>query len=173
MGRAVRRALDALYRLAGIMAGVFLVCIAAMVVAQIGARLIGVFLRGPDELIGYFLAASTFLALAYTFGAGGHIRVTLVLDRMPRRARWGAELVALVVMVVVTGYFAWHAAVMTWQSHRFGDMTLGLVAMPLWIPQTPMALGLLALFVAVVDALVVTVSGRRPSYLDPSDALRG
>ncbi len=163
----MRKSLDTLYSGAAILAGLCLVGIAALVLVQIGGRLSGVFIRGIDQIVGYLLAASTFLALAYTFATGGHVRVELVLEMLPAALRRRFELACLLGAAALVGYFAWHSVAMTWQSYVFKDVTVGLIAMPLWIPQSVMAVGLCILFLAVLDALVLSVRGCRPSYLTP------
>ena len=55
------------------------------------------------------------------------------------------------------GYFAWHSAVMTWQSYEFNEMGQGVVPVPLWIPQTIMTFGLFAQAVAIADNLVCLI----------------
>ncbi|MFN4089498.1 MAG: TRAP transporter small permease [Alphaproteobacteria bacterium] len=162
---SLRRALDALYFAAAILAGVCLVFIAVLVLAQIGGRAAGIFVRGADQIVGYLLAASTFLALAHTFATGGHIRIELLLETMPKRLRHAFEIACLTAATGLIGYFAWHASVMTWQSHQFRDIAPGLIAMPLWIPQIAVSVGLWIMFVAVLDGLVTVLLGRRPIHL--------
>ncbi|GGG28146.1 membrane protein [Caldovatus sediminis] len=159
----MRRALDRLYLGAAVLAGMCLVAIAVLVVAQIAGRLAGVFIRGLDQLSGYLLAAATFLALAHTFATGGHIRVELLLERLPPRSRRAVNLACLLLATAVIGYFAWHAVVTTWQSYEFMEVTVGLLAVPLWIPQSVMAIGLCIMFVAVADALVTALDRRAPA----------
>ena len=78
----VRRALDALYDAAGILAALFMVGTLAMVLLGIGSRLLSWFVPGTDAYAGYCMAAAGFLALAHTFRRGEHIRVTLILEHV-------------------------------------------------------------------------------------------
>ena len=75
----MRRLLDAVYRGCGAAAAIATLAIAVLVVAQVGGRLAGVLVAGADDLAGYALTASSFLALAHTLRSGGHIRMTLLL----------------------------------------------------------------------------------------------
>lgn len=159
-----RRALDLAYRACGVLAGVFLALIAVVVLAQIVGRFFGVLVPGADELAGYFLAATSFLALAYTLRAGGHIRVTLLIGRLAPARRRLFELWCLAFGAVVVGYFTYHAVVMTWESYIFGDRAIGVLPTPLWIPQIAVALGLLMLALAFVEELVHVLRGGEPSY---------
>ena len=83
------------------------------------------------------------------------------------RFLFGSEpkrVVALVVGVGFIGFFAWHAAVMTWQSLKFSDISQGVIAVPLWIPQLGYSGGLVILFVAFVDELIHVLRGFAPRY---------
>jgi TRAP-type C4-dicarboxylate transport system permease small subunit len=160
----VRAALELLYRTSGWLAGFFLIAIAALSLAQIGGRLLGFAAHSFDEFAGYCMAASSFLGLAYTLRASEHIRMTLVVYRTRGTARRALELACLAAGVFLVGFFAWHAADMVWFSYKTHDVSQGLVPVPLWIPQTGMAFGLGTLLVALLDDLVVVLSGKAPSH---------
>jgi TRAP-type C4-dicarboxylate transport system permease small subunit len=160
----LRAALDWLYRGAGVAAGVFLVGIAAMTLAQIGGRLLGFAARSYDDFAGFAMAASFFLGLAWTMRCGEHIRVTLLLHNLKGRKRHTMEIIALAVSLFLCAYFAWYAVDMTWTSYQLNDVSQGLVAVPLWIPQSAMAFGLVVLAIALVDDLILALGGAAPSY---------
>ena len=136
----MRAALDALYRASGILAGFFLVCIAVMTLAQIGGRLLGFAARSFDDFAGFAMAASFFLGLAWTMRCGEHIRVSLLLHSLRGRARRALEIACLAVSLFLCGYFAWWSVDMAWTSYQLNDVSQGLVAVPLWIPQLAMAI---------------------------------
>jgi TRAP-type C4-dicarboxylate transport system permease small subunit len=160
----LRRALDFLYTGCGILAGAALVAIATCVLIQICARLLGLVVPWTAEFAGYAMAACSFLALASTFNTGGHIRVDLLLARLPDRARHTAEILCLVLANIIIGYFAWFIVLMTWQSYKFNDVGQGTFAVPLWIPQAFMALGIVALAILLADNLVRFLVSGTTSY---------
>lgn len=166
----LRRALDALYDAAGILAALFMVGTLAMVLVGIGSRLTGWFVPGTDAYAGYCMAAAGFLALAHTFRRGEHIRVTLLLDRAGARARRGLELWSHAAGTALAAAFAFYAVKLAWQSWDFNDISTGNDATPLWIPQLAMAAGSLVLAVAFVDTLVEEWLGRR-AHAAPAAAL--
>jgi hypothetical protein len=51
------------------------------------------------------------------------------------------------------------------QSHEFEEISQGVDATPLWIPQLTMAIGSVVLLVALVDDLVMRTLGREPTRL--------
>lgn len=160
----MRRLLDQLYRACGALAAFFVFLIAALVVAQVAGRLIGVLVPGADDLAGYALTASSFLALAHTLRAGGHIRLTLLIRRAGRRQRLLLETGCLAFGVLVTGYFTYHVVEMARDAYRFGERSQGILPVPLWIPQAVMAVGAAVLFLAFVDDLVAVLRGGAASY---------
>ncbi len=159
---SLRRALNGLYLAGGVLAGIFLISIACLVLLSIVSRLLGVFVPGLSEYAGYAMASSSFLALAYTFGKGGHIRVSLVLNRFSGRARIFAELWCLTVGSFLACYLAWYSVKMVRVSHMLGDISEGSDAIPLWIPQIGMAAGAVLLAIALVDRLISVVLGAPP-----------
>lgn len=160
----MRAALDALYRASGVLAGFFLVCIAVMTLAQIGGRLLGFAARSFDDFAGFAMAASFFLGLAWTMRCGEHIRVSLLLHSLRGRARRALEIACLAASLFLCGYFAWWSVDMAWTSYQLNDVSQGLVAVPLWIPQLAMALGLVVLAIAMADDLLRSLRGGIPSY---------
>jgi len=150
----VHRILDKLFLLGGILAGVFLVMIGVLVVAQIVTRLLGTVIPSADEFAGYCLSASSFLGLAYAFRRGAHIRVTLFVQMAGSRVRWLVNLLASAVSCAMVTYFTWYVLKMVWDSWRFEDVTTGLVPIPLWLPQLGMAVGLVLFTIALIDIVV-------------------
>ena len=53
---------------------------------------------------------------------------------------------------------------LNYDSYRFGDLAQGVLPVPLWIPQTGYAAGLVILLVAVVDEVIAVLGGQPPSY---------
>ena len=71
-----------IYRFSGYIAAFFLILVATFILIGIASRIFGFYIRGLAEYSGYCMAASSFFALAYTFVEGGHIRITLFLEKV-------------------------------------------------------------------------------------------
>jgi TRAP-type C4-dicarboxylate transport system permease small subunit len=138
------------YLWAGYAAGMCLVSIFVVTMIQVGGRLAGWNPPGLTDYAGYLTAAATFLALGYSLNRGAQVRVSLFLS-MSGAARPWLEMVALVISGVVAIWFAFHSWNMVLWSYKLGDMSSGLDATHLWIPQLSMAIGASLLAVAVVD----------------------
>src|SRR5699024_1282226 len=130
---------------------------------------IGIQVRDTDILSGFALAASSFLALAYTLRSGGHIRVNLLVSRLHGRIRRIAEGWCILFAIVGIGFFAWFTFHMVVTSYGFNDVSQGMIGFPLWIPQLGMLIGVVLLEVAFVEEFVRFCRGRQQTY-DVSDA---
>lgn len=158
--RAIRRSLDILYDGAGALAGLCLLAILVIISLQVMARWAGVAFPGSTAYAGYFMAAASFLAFAHTLNRGAHIRVGLLLNALGERRFW-AELWCLLVASAASVYLAWYAVRAVYWSYELNDVSQGQDATPLWIVQTPMAVGAVILAVCFVDNLVtLLVTGR-------------
>ena len=167
----MRTALDRLYLAAGALAALLLLAIGLLVLLSIVTRWMGVFVPGLSAYAGYAMAGSSFLALAYTFGHGGHIRVNVVLNALKGSGRRAAELWCLGIGTLLAGYLAWFSVKMVRVSLQLGDVSESADATPLWIPQVPMALGAVLLTVALADRLIAGARGA-PLEAASSDAMR-
>ncbi|MBT0963952.1 TRAP transporter small permease [Denitromonas iodatirespirans] len=156
----MRHILNTLYRLSGALAAVGMVATLVMVTAGIVTRPLGIYLEGSDDYAGYAMAACGFLALAYTFKHGEHIRVTLLIDRIGGAFQRSLQWIALLVGCAVSAALAWYSLRLAWQSHAFGELSQGVDATPLWLPQLSLAIGATIFFIAMLDDLVMTTLGR-------------
>jgi TRAP-type C4-dicarboxylate transport system permease small subunit len=155
----MRPVLTKIYTAAGASAAVFLAGIAALITAQIAARIMGMHLPASDDIAGWLMAASVFLALPYALTKGDHIRVTLLTSKLPHSWQHGCEILTAVVGVGLTAFMAYNTVAFVYNSYALGDVAMGELAIPMWIPQVPLAVGFLVLFVAFVDFLVRVLSG--------------
>jgi len=84
----MRSFLDKLYLASGWLAAFFLFMIGLLVLAQVFGRLVDFLIPSADDFARLCLAASSFLALAFTLRRGGHIRVNLLIDRVEHLYRF-------------------------------------------------------------------------------------
>jgi TRAP-type C4-dicarboxylate transport system permease small subunit len=156
---AMRHLLDAVYR--GLMGLSALALFATFVTVMLGIadRQFAWGLRGLDAYAGYAIAAAMFLALPGTLQRGEHIRVTLLLQRLPAAARATLEWWCLLAGLALSAGLAVYAARLVWLSRLTNDVSQGSDATPLWIPQLAMALGCAGLALGFVDALVTRWQG--------------
>jgi len=151
--------LKKLYVASGMLSGAFMVLICVLVLTQIAARLVGSMVPSSDEFAGYAMAASGFLGLPYALQRGAHIRVALLFKFLSPRGNYWIEVFSTAVGVLICAYLAWYCALFTMESYQFHDVSTGMLALPMWIPQVGMALGTLILVIAMLDRLVAMLRG--------------
>ena len=160
----MRKILNGCYTACGVVSGLALVGIVAFVLIQIVARPLGLVVSWSAEFAGYAMAASSFMGLAYTLNSGGHIRVNLLADRLPTSWQRWLERLCLLMAAGIVGFFAWYCASMTYDSYQFNEMGQGIIAVPLWMPQLWMALGVACLWLALVDNLITHLMNETTQY---------
>ena len=172
----MRTLLDRLYLSSGWAAACCIAAIGTLVVVQVGCNLIdrvsglltgtaiGLTIPSYADFTGFFLAGASFLALAHTLRQGDHIRVTLFISHLPDRIAGLLEFWCVAVAAAISVYFSYYTAFLVWESYQFHDLSPGMIAVPLWIPQTAMLVGLIILSIALIDELVGLIIGKTPSY---------
>ena len=160
----MRRILDRLYLAAAVLAGLCLVSMTLLILAQVVGRWFGVLVPSTEDFSGFLLAAASFLALPYALREGAHIRVTLLISRLGGLSRRFSEALVLLCALPLSAYIAWALGFMAWESWQFDELTQGYVPVPLWMPQAPVALGALLLTVALADELIALLRRGRTRY---------
>ena len=158
------KVLDRIFTWSGYLAGVFLVLIGVLVVAQILARLVNQQIPSVDEFAGYCLAASSFLGLAYSFRSGSHIRVTMIVDKLPAQAQRVVLILVLLFALTMIGVWGYNAIYFIYESWLYKEMSTGIVKYPIWIPQLGMGIGVVLFFLAILEDLVNAVMGKEPNF---------
>jgi TRAP-type C4-dicarboxylate transport system permease small subunit len=167
----MRRALDGLYNSAAALAALCMVGLLVMVMLSVVSRQMGFNVRGTDAYAGYFMAGAGFLALAHTLKRGEHIRVTLILNALKGSWRKALEVWSLGFASLLSAVMAFYSCRLVWQSFDFNDVSTGVDATPLWIPQLVMALGTVVFAIAFVDDFILELLGKRQQH-DSGEMLR-
>ncbi|MDE2792056.1 MAG: TRAP transporter small permease [Paracoccaceae bacterium] len=166
---AVRRALDTIYLWTAYAGAVSIVGIGLLISAQVVGRELGVQVKGADDLTAWSVVAAGFLPLAHTYRQNGQVRVILLIQQFLGRKRTMVELVVLAMALFFVGFLSFSALDMAWDSYRFGDLSQGLIVIPIWIPQISIGVGSCVLTVAILDDIVVAAWGGDPSYVTAAE----
>lgn len=179
----MRRWLDVLYKSCFWLGAGSIALICLLVVCQVLLNLIdrlstlltgsaiGLTIPSYADFTGFLLAAASFLSLAHTLREGAHIRVVLVVSRLPEKMHRMVEIWCIAFGLATSLYFTWYTAKLTYDSFSYNDLSPGMIAVPIWIPQAAMLLGLVVLAVALVDELVAVCRGNTPSYAGKGEKL--
>lgn len=160
----MRRWLDRLYDGSAYGGAFFVFAIFAVMIGAALTRPLGISLSGTDDLVSWMCAAAAFLPMASTFRRGDFVRMLLVLEKLSPPRQRAAEIVALSIALVATAVLAAWANYGVYESWAYGEMSIGLLVVPIWIPQLPFAFGAALLLIAVLDELIAVLRGNRPTY---------
>ena len=132
----VNRRID---RVAGVMTGcagwMFIACAGLITFDVIARKWFGFSSRSTTELSGYFLAVGIAWGLAGALDARAHVRIDVLLQKIPPGIRAWVHWMALAALAVFAGflfYGAWHTTMESWE---FKATDNSLLKTPLIIPQ--------------------------------------
>ena len=157
MYQSINKNLNKLYKFSGYLAAFFLILVAVFILIGISSRIFGFYIRGLAEYSGYSMAAASFYALAYTFVEGGHIRITLFLEKVSKRYKKFIEIWCLIIASIFSSYLTYYLWKMLFISYDFQERSEGADEILIWIPQTSVSLGSLIFFIAITHQLILTI----------------
>ena len=103
-----------------------------------------------DTLVGYGVAATTFLAAAWALEHGAMIRVTALTNLLPTFGKWIAEVFCLISVEAILWFlisYQWHSVCKYWARGTVGQHY---IKIPLWIPESFFLIGLVLLSLQVL-----------------------
>ena len=157
MLKSLDKSLFKIYKFSGYIAAAFLIMIAVFILLGISSRIFGFYIRGLAEYSGYCMASASFFALAYTFVEGGHIRITLFLEKFSGRVRRLIETWCLIIGSFFSGYLSFYFIKMLIISYKFQERSEGADEILIWIPQTSVAIGSTIFFISVFHQFILTL----------------
>ena len=157
MLKSLNRNLNKIYRFSGYIAATFLVFVAVFILIGIASRIFGFYIRGLAEYSGYCMASASFFALAYTFVEGGHIRITLFLEKLSGLKKRLVEIWCLSIASFFAGYLAFYFIKMLIISYKFQERSEGADEILIWIPQTSVAIGSIIFSISVFHQFILSL----------------
>ena len=157
MFKSINTNLNKLYRISGYIAATFLIFVAVFILIGISSRIFGFYIRGLAEYSGYCMASASFFALAFTFVEGGHIRITLFLEKLSGLKKKIVEIWCLTIASFFSGYLAFYFIKMLIISYKFQERSEGADEILIWIPQTSVAIGSLIFSISVFHQFILKI----------------
>lgn len=134
------------------------VACALMIAFDIVARnVFGFSSKATVELSGYALGFGIAWGLAGAFVARMHVRVDMLLERLPRRPRAWLHLLSLLILIAFLGVVAYGAIYLAQDSWELDAHDLSALRIPLWLPQGVFAAGIVVFIVAALVTLAAVV----------------
>ncbi|WP_439590489.1 TRAP transporter small permease subunit [Hydrogenophaga sp.] len=135
-------------------AGWLYVACAVMIVFDVVARNIFNFsTQATVELSGYALGCGIAWGLAGAFVARMHVRVDMLLEKLPRFPRAWLHLMALTLLMGFLIMITYGAFALAYDSWELDAHDMSALRIPLWLPQAIFGLGIFVFLVAILLAL--------------------
>jgi TRAP-type C4-dicarboxylate transport system permease small subunit len=100
---------------------------ALITAANVATRyLTDVSLAITEEYSVVLMVVVALLGTALATACGRHIRIGVLVDGLPPRARRGVEIAGLALTVLMFGVLAWYGASLAWDEYRFEVLSGGL-----------------------------------------------
>ena len=157
MFESLNNNLNKLYKFSGYIAAIFLIFVAVFILIGISSRIFGFYIRGLAEYSGYCMASASFFALAFTFVEGGHIRITLFLEKLSGLKKKIVEIWCLTIASFFSGYLAFYFIKMLIISYKFQERSEGADEILIWIPQVSVALGSTVFFICILHNFILLI----------------
>ncbi len=143
----------------------FVVCALFVSFDVLARKFLNVSSRATVELTGYMLAFGLAWGLCDALTTRAHIRVDVLVTRMPLRVRVWMHGLALTFLAVLAFFFMWRAWAVVHDSWEFNTHDSSALTIPLVVPQALWALGITAFFVLTLlmlaEAVILLTLGRR------------
>ena len=143
----------------------FVFCSFFITVDVLGRKFFGVSSKATVELTGYMLAFGIAWGLTDALTTRAHIRVDVLVTRMPQGLRVYMHALALAFLVVLNFFFVWRGWAVVEESWMFGAHDSSAITTPLVIPQGLWAAGMTVFLLLSVtmlfEVLVLLVLGER------------
>lgn len=143
--------------------GLLLLLSVLLVFGQILARTVfGFGISGLYELATYCAIYSVFLTASLAIKNNLHIRIDLLANVLPGPQAFWLEVIALLIMAIVSAALCWSGVLLVQESHMLGDRTLGTISLAVWAVQLILPLaGALMLMRTAQRFWLVVRQGRR------------
>ena len=142
---------DRIINLMAIIAGILLICAMLMISGAVASRY---FLGRPIgwviEITEYIILYVTFLVAAWVLKKEGHVKMDIVLNRLPPGAQSLLNVITSAISTIVCFIIVWYGAKVTWELYQTNYFTPTLLELPKFIIIGIIPLGSLLLFIQFV-----------------------
>ena len=122
----------------------------------IGRKFFHVSSAVTDEMGGYALAFGSMWALAWTLRSGGHVRIDVILPKLPPALRNTLDYLAMAVMILFAVMVATYTWTLAYESFDTDARAMSFLRTPVFVPQGLLAFGLSVL---ALEAIVILLEG--------------
>ncbi|MEM1314262.1 MAG: TRAP transporter small permease [Pseudomonadota bacterium] len=168
---ALLRAIDALCLFGAFVAAAATALLAGMLILEVfTVNLIAWSQPWSVEYGGYLLAATLFSGSGWTLRNGGHIRVSILTERLAEGARRWLDLACTAFALGVASFMAWSSVIFAARTFERGSVSFYPTATPLVFPQSLLAASLVILALGLLARLLRLALNEAPETARADEA---
>ena len=147
--------------LEGILAGILLALAVCLIASEIFLRNVFSYsLMNVSSIASFLIVWSAFLGASQAVQDNIHVRVDVLAHIVPAKVAWAAEILVMVFCIAFSIALLWSGSVLMFESHLLGERSIGVLNIPMWIPQSVLPLaGCLFIFRFSQRLLVLVTRG--------------
>jgi len=116
-------------------------------------------IQGKLEVTEFIMAALVFLTLSYTQAIKAHIKVDLLVERVPDRARLILELVAYLLGLMLFVFILWEGVMSAKEAWEVSEVTEGVIPFPTFPAKLTIPIGSFLLCLRFIVDIVEVLKG--------------
>lgn len=155
VAKRLKSVIDGISRVGSVVATVFVVAMMLLIVADVVARRLGG-VKGAWEVQELLMVSLVFCSLSYCWLRQGHVRMGLVIERLPPRLRAAADTLAALVGLSLLIVMTWGAFNMTLRDIHTGRTTEWL-QIPMWPVEMLFALACALFCLQLIASLIASL----------------
>lgn len=112
---------------------------------------------GTYEIFGMLLPALVLLGLAYAQAERAHIRITLLISRLPSMVQRVLGIITTIIMMFMTVLIGWHGMELSLRFKEMGKL-IDTIQIPIYIPQLVVPIGAFILLLVLLVQLIQDIA---------------
>lgn len=158
--KSIHTHLERVSRIAAICGGLGIIGISVMITVDVFLRkFVGATLGGASEISGMVFAMATAMAYPYVLLDRANIRIDVMYSRLSPKLRAFLDFAAMIAVA----YFGWMLSSSVYglfsKSWKSGAHSVGVVQIPLWIPQSIWVFGIILFTATAVFLCLYSLAG--------------
>lgn len=122
--------------------GIFLTLSVMLIVTEIAGRnLFGVSMVGADEIASFAVIWSIFFTASIAVKRNLHVRIDIIFNVVPAPVGRWLDIFGTLMSFLFAAFLMYSGAMLAYESWFFGEMTMTMLRLPLWIPQLILPIG--------------------------------
>ena len=137
----------------GLIYGASVIALGMMILTVIeitSRKLIGYSMEGVFEGVELMVVSMVYLGLAHAQYMGKHVRVEILITRLPFRVRRAFDVFTMLLALIFFGLAIFLTGKQTWNSWLIRESTMLPAALPIWLARGLVAIGISFLWIRIL-----------------------